>query len=79
MLKKNSRPHTYLKLVIYTKPKMVPIIVGAHVVTSKLMDNQQYKVAVRFDKLTFEQEDLLAQHIMQVQIKQRQQFHGQSS
>jgi len=62
---------TYLKLVIYTKPKMTPIILNGHVVSSAFVEDNHYRTAVQFEKLTHEQEDALAQHIMQAQIKSR--------
>lgn len=62
---------TPMKIIIYTKPKMVPIIVDATVVYSQYQSENNYRTAVQFGGLTQEQEQLLSQHIMQVQIKTR--------
>lgn len=62
---------TPLKMVIYTKPKMIPIIVDARVVYSKLERDNQFRTAVEFYALNAEQEQLLSQHIMLSQFKQR--------
>lgn len=60
---------TNLKIVIYTKPKMVPIIVDAIVVYSQFQNESNYRTAVTFTQLTPEQEQLLSQHILQAQMK----------
>ncbi|KTD43659.1 PilZ domain-containing protein [Legionella quateirensis] len=60
---------THLKIVIYTKPKMVPIIVDAVVVYSQFQNEASYRTAVSFTQLTTEQEQLLSQHILQAQVK----------
>ncbi|KTD62072.1 PilZ domain-containing protein [Legionella spiritensis] len=62
---------TPIKLVIYTKPKMVPIIVDAIVVYSQFVNENHYRTAVQFEPLTNEQEQLLSQHIMLAQVKCR--------
>lgn len=62
---------TPLKLVIYTKPKMVPILVDAAVVYSKYIKENHYRTAVAFNSLTEEQEQLLSQHILEAQTKSR--------
>ncbi|KTD67576.1 PilZ domain-containing protein [Legionella shakespearei] len=62
---------TNLKIVIYTKPKMVPIIVDAVVVYSQYISETHYRTAVSFNELTNEQEQLLSQHILQAQVKNR--------
>ncbi|STX50765.1 type IV pilus assembly PilZ [Legionella busanensis] len=69
--KTKIKEHTSLKLVIYTKPKMVPIIVNAVVVYSQYSNNNNYRTAVQFDGLTKEQEQLLSQHIMLAQVQCR--------
>lgn len=60
-----------MKIVIYTKPKMVPIILDAIVVHSQFLNETLYRTAVEFDTLTNEQEQLLSQHIMLAQIRCR--------
>lgn len=62
---------TNLKIVIYTKPKMVPIIVDAVVVYCQYISETHYRTAVSFNELTNEQEQLLSQHILQAQVKSR--------
>lgn len=58
-----------LKIVIYTKPKMIPIIVDARVVYSQLESEYDFKTVVEFYELNIEHEQLLAQHIMLAQLK----------
>ncbi|BCA95643.1 pilus assembly protein PilZ [Legionella antarctica] len=62
---------TNLKIVIYTKPKMTPIIVDAQVVYSQYQTETHYRTAVSFNGLTYSQEQLLSQHILQAQVKNR--------
>jgi hypothetical protein len=62
---------TNLKIVLYTKPKMIPIIIDALVVYSQYQNEGHYRTAVSFNGLTPEQEQLLAQHILLAQIKGR--------
>ncbi|HAT8940678.1 TPA: PilZ domain-containing protein [Legionella pneumophila subsp. pneumophila] len=65
------REKTNLKIILYTKPKMIPIIVDAVVVYSQYQSEAHYRTAVAFCNLTSEQEQLLSQHILQAQIKSR--------
>lgn len=60
---------THVKLVIYTKPKMIPLILDAYVVYSEYLQERLYRTAVQFEQLTSEQEQLLSQHIMMAQLK----------
>ncbi len=62
---------TLLKLVIYTKPKMIPIIVEGTVVYSQYQSEHNYRTAVSFNGLTNEQEQILSQHILLAQAKHR--------
>ena len=62
---------TNLKMVIYTKPKMIPIIVEATVVYSQYQSENHYRTAVAFNELTEEQEQILSQHILLGQVKTR--------
>lgn len=59
---------TNLKMVIYTKPKMLPIIVEASVVYSQYQNDQHYRTAITFNSLTNEQEQILSQHILLGQV-----------
>ena len=62
---------TNLKIVIYTKPKMVPIIVDATAIYSQYQSEANYRTSVSFNGLTNEQEQLLSQHILQAQVRSR--------
>lgn len=62
---------TNMKIIIYTKPKMVPIIIDAIVVYSQFKSEKNYHTAVTFNELTNEQEQLLSQHILQAQVQNR--------
>ncbi len=65
------KERTNLKMVIYTKPKMIPIIVDAMVICSQYHNESHYRTSVTFNELTPEQEQLLSQHILQAQVKGR--------
>ncbi|MBI2786405.1 MAG: PilZ domain-containing protein [Legionella longbeachae] len=67
LIKENS----HLKMVIHTKPKMIPIIIYATVVYSQYINDHTYRTAVTFNSLTNEQEQLLSQHILLAQAKNR--------
>ncbi|KTC99368.1 PilZ domain-containing protein [Legionella taurinensis] len=69
--KDRIKEKTRLKIVIYTKPKMVPIILDATVVYSQFLGESMYRTAVQFETLTNEQEQLLSQHIMLAQVRCR--------
>lgn len=58
-----------LKVVIYTKPRMVPIIINAHVVYSEPLSPSYHRTAIQFENLSHEQEQLLSQHIMYAQVQ----------
>jgi hypothetical protein len=62
--KERIKEKTRVKIVIYTKPKMLPIIINAVVVYSQFHNETQYHTAVQFEGLDREQEQLLSQHIM---------------
>lgn len=62
---------TNLKIVVYTKPKMIPIILDATVIYSQYQSENHYRTSVSFNGLTNEQEQLLSQHILQAQVKSR--------
>lgn len=60
-----------LKMVIYVKPKMVPIILDAVVKFCQYQHESSYRTSVEFSTLTTEQEQLLSQHILLAQTKSR--------
>ncbi|MBA3536226.1 MAG: PilZ domain-containing protein [Tatlockia sp.] len=62
--KERIKEKTRVKVVIYTKPKMLPIIVNAVVIYSQFYNETLYHTAVQFEELDREQEQLLSQHIM---------------
>lgn len=65
--KKRIAEKTRVKVVVYTKPKMIPIVLNAAVVYSQFFNESQYHTAIQFDELNKEQEELLSQHIMLAQ------------
>lgn len=65
------KENTHIKLIIYTKPRMVPIIIDAVVIYSQYQSENYYRTSVTFNQLNNEQEQLLAQHILLAQIKNR--------
>ncbi|CDZ78752.1 hypothetical protein BN59_03066 [Legionella massiliensis] len=62
--KERIKEKTHIKIIIYTKPKMLPIVVNAVVVYSQYHNESQYHTAVQFEELDREQEQLLSQHII---------------
>ncbi|MGQ3890636.1 PilZ domain-containing protein [Legionella sp. CNM-4043-24] len=62
-------PKTSIKLIIYTKPKMIPIILNAVVVYSERSTANSFRTAVQFMSLNSEQEQMLSQHIMFAQMQ----------
>lgn len=60
----NINEKNHLKLIIYTKPKMIPIIVNAVIIYSQPISDTMHRTAIQFEGLTHEQEQLLSQHIM---------------
>lgn len=60
---------THIKIVLYTKPKMVPIVLDAMVVGSQYQGDTKYRTSIQFNNLNPEQEQLLSQHILLAQIK----------
>ncbi|WP_367606071.1 PilZ domain-containing protein [Legionella sp. W05-934-2] len=62
---------TMLKIVLYTKPKMIPIVVNACCVYSTHFKNDFYSISCQFKDMSLEQEQLLAQHIMHAQVKEK--------
>ena len=65
------KENTQVKIVIYTKPKMTPIIIDSRVVYSQYQGAANYRTSVAFNGLTVEQEQLLSQHILLAQVKNR--------
>lgn len=66
-----AKENSHVKIVIYTKPKMTPIVLDARVVYSQFQGEAHYRTSVAFNGLTHEQEQLLSQHILLAQIKSR--------
>lgn len=62
---------TLIKVVLYTKPKMIPIVLDGKVVYSQFQNEESYRTSIQFNGLTQEQEQLLSQHILLAQIKTR--------
>lgn len=62
--KEKIEEKTPMKIIIYTKPKMIPIVVNAIAVYNHCLDVSIYRTAVQFENLTLEQEQLLSQHIL---------------
>lgn len=62
---------TMIKVVIYTKPKMIPIIIDGRVIYSQYQSEANYRSSIQFNSLTSEQEQLLSQHILLAQVKMR--------
>lgn len=67
-----------IKMIIYTKPKLIPIMVDAEVVYSEIQKDNLYRIAVQFDELKHDDETLLSQHILQAQIQRRADMQGRS-
>lgn len=57
-----------IKIILYTRPKMLPVLLDAVVVYSQFQHVNQYRTAVEFLHLTVEQERMLTEHIMLAQI-----------
>jgi hypothetical protein len=62
--KERIKEKTLMKLVIYTKPKMLPVVLNAIVVYSQYHNETSYHTAVQFEEFSKEQEQLLSQHII---------------
>jgi hypothetical protein len=69
--KESIKEQTNLKIVIYVKPKMTPIIIDGRVVYSQYQNTGNYRTSIQFNSLTHEQEQLLSEHILLAQIKNR--------
>lgn len=69
--KEKIKDKTRLKIIVYTKPKMVPIILNAIAVYCQFISGSSYHTAVQFENLTPDQEQLLSQHIMLAQVQCR--------
>ena len=65
------KENTHIKVVLYTKPKMIPIIIDGRVVYSQYQSEGHYRTSIQFTSLTPEQEQLLSQHILLAQVKNR--------
>jgi hypothetical protein len=58
---------SFLKVILYTKPHFLPIILNAICVYNRTINPHHYRVALQFENMTQEQEKLLSQHIMLAQ------------
>lgn len=65
------KENAMLKMVIYAKPRMIPIIIDAEVIYCQYRSETHYHTSVEFRNLTSEQEQLLSQHILLAQVKSR--------
>lgn len=63
--------HSLLKIVLYTKPKMIPIVVNACCVKADRYKNDFFYISCQFIDMSLEQEQLLAQHIMHAQVQEK--------
>ncbi|MCC5792346.1 MAG: PilZ domain-containing protein [Legionellaceae bacterium] len=64
-------PKTRLKVIIYTKPKMIPLLLNAFTVSCVPIPNHRFRISLQFEGLDVEQEQLLAQHIMLAQVQRQ--------
>lgn len=71
---KRIREKTLMKLIIYTKPNLLPIVVKAKVIYSQFHTKNHYHTAVEFESLTEEQADLLSHHIKLAQVQKSKPF-----
>ena len=69
---KSLKMHSPLKAVIYTKTKMIPVLVNAIVVHCDPMDDGFFRIAIEFQDLSDDDEQVLAQHMMLAKISQRE-------
>ena len=61
-------PKTKAKILIYTKPKMTPILISGTCLNWQFED-KRYRIALQFEGLNSNQEQLLAQHILLAQLR----------
>jgi hypothetical protein len=65
------KERTYIKIVLYARPKMSPLIIDGQVIYSQYQSERHYRTSIQFNSLTPEQEQLLAQHILLAQVKNK--------
>lgn len=65
------KEQSLVKLVLYTKPKMIPIVLDGKIVYSQYQGPGFYRTSIQFNGLTQEQEQLLSQHILLAQVNNR--------
>lgn len=63
--------HTRAKLLIYTKPKMIPIITNGICLHCHGQKDAHYQITMKFEHLDNHQEQLLSQHILLAQVRYR--------
>lgn len=67
--KERLKEQAPIKIILYTRPKMIPVLLDAVVVYSQFQHVNQYRTAVEFLHLTVEQKDMLTQHILLAHAK----------
>lgn len=67
--KERIEEKTMMKIVIYTQPQIIPIVLDAVVIYSQYQQPHQYRTAVQFVTLSEEHEELLTQHIILAQSR----------
>ena len=60
---------TLIKLILYTKPKIIPVIIDAIVIFCEPHGHDEYRTSVSFSSLSKEHEQLISQHILLAQTK----------
>ncbi|HCA88841.1 MAG: pilus assembly protein PilZ [Legionellaceae bacterium] len=58
------KKHAAIKIVLYTKPDLIPILIDACVVYSRPLHQHLFQTAVQFKYLSSIHEQLLSRHIM---------------
>lgn len=64
----NLEPNAYIKLVLYTRPHGAPLLLDAVVAWSRSASTGHWWVAVKFENMTREQQDVLSLEILHAQI-----------
>lgn len=62
---------TRAKLLIYTKPRLIPVVVNAFSISCVPIPQDKYRISMQFETLNTDQEELLSQHIMLAQVRFR--------
>lgn len=67
-IKEQLQSGTRIKIILYTKPKLIPVILTGSVVDCPAGANHGYRVSIHFEALTYEQEQLISEHLLLAQI-----------